>query len=274
MPGILLEALPYIHKFKKRIFVVKYGGAAMTEEPLKQSFAREIVLLRMVGIKVLIVHGGGEHINEAMRQRGMEPRKVGGRRQTDLPTMTVVREVLGGRINQDIVQLLQAHSGKAIGINGLSMDLFRTAPCQHAAELGYVGDVESVNAGNLRYLLKKFIPVIAPLGIGPDGAYHNINADDAASSISVALQAEKLIYMSDVDGILDREGKTIQTVSKKTAAAMMQTGEIHSGMVPKIHSGLRAMQGGVDVHMINGKRPHSLLLEIFTDEGIGTKLTR
>ncbi|MEI6650144.1 MAG: acetylglutamate kinase [Candidatus Moraniibacteriota bacterium] len=273
VPEALLEALPYIHKFSGATFVIKYGGAAIKQNGLRSSFAKELVLLQKVGIRTVLVHGGGDAISEATEQRNLKPKKIDGKRVTTKEIMDIVREVLGGRVNQDIVQLLISNGGKACGVSGLSMDLIHVVPCQNAALLGYVGDVESINVENLLYLLERFIPVIAPLGIGPDGALYNINADDAASAIATALKAEKLIYMSDVDGILDSEKTTIQAVSEKMASTMIQEGVIKSGMIPKTLSGIQALKKGVGaVHMINGNL-HSLLLEIFTDRGVGTKLT-
>ena len=273
-PQALMEALPYIRNFRGTTFVIKYGGAAMKDEALKNSFAQEIVLLQQVGIRTVLVHGGGDETSEAMKQRNLTPKKVDGKRVTDIETMSVVREVLGGRVNQDIVQLLMSHGGEACGTSGLTMDIIRVVPCQNAAMLRYVGDVESINVENLLYLLDRFIPVIAPLGVGPEGAFYNINADDAASAIASALKAKKLIYLSDVDGILDKDKTRIATVSEKMVAAMIQDGIISSGMIPKTLSGIRALKSGVEaVHMINGGVLHSLILEIFTDRGVGTKLT-
>lgn len=190
VPEALLEALPYLFRFNGKTFVIKYGGAAMTERDLQDSFAQQVVLLHKVGIKIVVVHGGGNETSHAMRERNLEPTFIHGKRITDVPAMRVVREVLGGRVNQDISRLIMEHGGEAIGISGLTLDLIRAVPNGNSGELGFVGDVSAVHADNIRFLLERFIPVIAPLGIGPEGHPYNINADDAASAIAIALEAE------------------------------------------------------------------------------------
>lgn len=269
---VLIEALPYIRKFEGKTFVIKYGGAAMKDEVLKNTFAQNVTLLRKVGISVVLVHGGGDAITKTSARLGMQTTFVHGKRVTDRETIDVIQMTLAGKVNQDIVRLISEHGGKAVGVSGLDADTVRAVPARNAAQLGLVGDVAEINTSYIDLLCNAgLIPVIAPIGFDHDGNLYNINADDAASSIALALKAEKLIYVSDVEGI--RVGdRILKTVCKSDAADFIETGIISGGMIPKVVSAYLTLDGGVrKVHLINGKQIHSLLLEIFTDEGVGTQ---
>jgi acetylglutamate kinase len=269
---VLIEALPYIRKFEGKTFVIKYGGAAMKDEVLKNTFAQNVTLLRKVGISVVLVHGGGDAITKTSARLGMQTTFVHGKRVTDLETIDVIQMTLAGKVNQDIVRLISEHGGKAVGVSGLDADTIRAVPSRNAAKLGLVGDVAEINTSYIDLLCNAgLIPVIAPIGFDHDGNLYNINADDAASSIALALRAEKLIYVSDVEGI--RVGdRILKTVCKSDAADFIERGIISGGMIPKVVSAYLTLDGGVrKVHLIDGKQIHSLLLEIFTDEGVGTQ---
>jgi acetylglutamate kinase len=269
---VLIEALPYIRKFEGKTFVIKYGGSAMKDDKLKNSFAQNVTLLRKVGINVVLVHGGGDAITRTAEKMGLSSRFHHGKRVTDIEMISVVQMTLAGKVNQDIVRLISEHGGKAVGVTGLDADTIKAIPCQNADKLGLVGDVESINTLYIDLLCRAgLIPVIAPIGYDEDGSIYNINADDAASSIAIALKAEKLIYVSDVEGIHVGE-RILKTICKAEAADFIEQGIISGGMIPKVLSAFKTLDGGVGkIHLIDGKFTHSLLLEIFTPEGVGTQ---
>lgn len=277
---ILLEALPYIREFRGKTVVIKYGGAAMEQANLKEPFALDVILLRFVGIKPVIVHGGGPQIGALMRRLGKEPTFVGGMRVTDAETMDIVEMVLVGKINKEIVGLINHHGGRAVGLSGKDAGLLRARRRLHRmadgaeVDLGLVGTVERVDPDPIRLLEDHgYIPVIAPVGVGAGGETYNINADLVAGEVAAALGAEKLIHLTDVPGILDREGRLVSTLSGKEAERLMGEGVIAGGMLPKIESALRALAGGTaKAHIIDGRLPHAILLELFTREGIGTEI--
>ena len=278
---ILMEALPYIQEFHGKTVVIKYGGAAMEQTDLKASFARDVILLRCVGINPVIVHGGGPQIGAMMKRLGKEPRFVGGMRVTDEETVEIVEMVLVGRINKEIVGLINLHGGKAVGLSGKDGDLVRARrlghrlPSGETVDIGLVGEVEAINPAPIRLLEQNgFVPVIAPVGVGAAGETYNINADLVAGHIAAALQAEKLVHLTDVGGIRDQDGTPLSTLTKKDAARLMEAGVIEGGMLPKVESSLRALEGGTaKAHIIDGRIPHAILLELFTKEGIGTEIT-
>ncbi len=278
---ILMEALPYIQAFHGKTVVIKYGGAAMEQTDLKAPFARDVILLRCVGINPVIVHGGGPQIGAMMKRLGKEPRFVGGMRVTDEETVEIVEMVLVGRINKEIVGLINLHGGKAVGLSGKDGDLVRARrlghrlPSGETVDIGLVGEVEAINPAPIRLLEQNgFIPVIAPVGVGAAGETYNINADLVAGHIAAALQAEKLVHLTDVGGIRDQDGTRLSTLTKKDAARLMEAGVIEGGMLPKVESSLRALEGGTaKAHIIDGRIPHAILLELFTREGIGTEIT-
>lgn len=286
---ILQSALPYIREFYGKTFVIKYGGSAMTEEFLRESFAKDVVLLRYVGIKVVIVHGGGPKISQTLEKFGIKPHFIGGLRKTDEDVIHVVEMVLSGDINKDIVALINKYSGKniyAVGLSGRDGQLIKAKKLDKEAyfkslglevpeeDIGYVGQVEGVNVELLYALMEKaYIPVIAPIGVGDKGEAYNINADLVASHIAMALRAEKLIYLTDTEGVKDKEGKLISTLRKEEALRLISEGVIKGGMLPKLKSALEALEAGVKkVHIIDGRIFHSILLEVFTQEGIGTEI--
>ena len=286
---VLHEALPYIREFHGKVFVIKYGGSAMTREDLRESFAKDVVLLKYVGINVVIVHGGGPQISETLERFGIKPRFVGGMRKTDEETMHVVEMVLSGDVNKDIVALINRHSGEkvyAVGISGRDGRLLRAVKLDKdryfkelglpppSEDVGYVGEIVDVNVDLINSLIEKnFIPVIAPVGVGEKGEAYNINADMAASEVARHLRAEKLIFLTDTEGVKDEEGRLISSLSEDRAKDLIERGVIREGMIPKVKAALRALEGGVrKVHIIDGRLQHSLLLEIFTQEGIGTEI--
>ncbi|HXG17330.1 MAG TPA: acetylglutamate kinase [Calidithermus sp.] len=277
---ILLEALPYIRQFRGKTVVIKYGGAAMEEADLKAPFALDVILLRLVGINPVIVHGGGPQIGALMKRLGKEPRFVGGMRVTDEETMEIVEMVLVGRINKEIVGLINHHGGRAVGLSGKDAGLIRARRRPHRlpngdeVDIGLVGEVEAVDPEPIRLLEEHgFIPVIAPVGVGPAGESYNINADLVAGEVAAALRAEKLIHLTDVQGILDEQGRLQSTLSGRDAERLVKAGVIAGGMLPKVESSLRALQGGATkAHIIDGRQPHAILLELFTREGIGTEI--
>lgn len=269
---VLIEALPYIRKFEGKTFVIKYGGAAMKDEVLKNTFAENVTLLRKVGINVVIVHGGGDAITKTSERLGLKTTFVHGKRVTDRDTIDVVQMTLAGKVNQDIVQLINEDGGNAVGVSGLDADTIRAVPSPKSATLGLVGEVAEINTKYIDLLCNAgLIPVIAPIGFDLESNIYNINADDAAAAIAVALKAEKLIYVSDVEGV--RVGdRFLKTVCKSDAADFIEKGIISGGMIPKVVSAYLTLDGGVGkVHLIDGKQLHSILLEIFTDEGVGTQ---
>ena len=277
---VLLEALPYIREFRGKTVVIKYGGAAMERADLKEPFALDVILLRFVGMKPVIVHGGGPQIGSLMKRLGKEPKFVGGMRVTDEETVEIVEMVLVGKINKEIVGLINHHGGKAVGLSGKDAGLLRARKRKHRlptgeeVDLGLVGEVELVNVEPIRLLEDNgFIPVIAPVGVGSEGETYNINADLVAGEVAAALGAEKLIHLTDVQGILDSAGKLVSTLSRKEAERLVTAGVIEGGMLPKVESALRALEGGTaKAHIIDGRVPHAILLELFTREGVGTEI--
>ena len=281
--NILIEALPYIRNFYGKTFVIKYGGAAQIDEALKMSFAQDVVLFNFIGIRTVIVHGGGPKISETMKKMGKEPKFVQGQRVTDKETMEIVEMVLGGLINQEIVSLINNHGGRAVGLSGKDGGLImadKKVLCKSSAkdeeliDIGLVGEVRQINPDILNSLDKDgFIPVISPIGVSSEGDALNINADYAASAIASAVKAEKLLLLTDVQGIKDGSGKVLSTLGKAQIDALIADGVIGGGMLPKVQACMRAVAGGVGkTHIVDGRVAHSLLLEIFTKEGIGTEI--
>ena len=276
----LIEALPYIRAFQGKTLVIKYGGAAMEQADLKEQFAKDVLLLRLVGIRPVIVHGGGPQIGALMKRLGKEPRFVGGMRVTDEETMEIVEMVLVGKINKEIVGLINLHGGRAVGLSGKDGSLIRAHKRLHRtadgtmADIGLVGEVDAVNPELIRRLEEDgFIPVIAPVGVGSHGETYNINADLVAGDVAAALRAEKLIHLTDVQGIKDGDGRHISTLTKQEAERLIKAGVIDGGMLPKVESSLRALAGGAQkAHIIDGRVPHAILLEVLTVEGIGTEI--
>ncbi len=270
---ILMEAMPFIKAYRGRIVVIKYGGSAMVDEELRSSFADDVALLHLVGVKPVIVHGGGPQISAAMNQAGVEPQWMDGLRITDAETMKVVQATLAGSINPDIVRLINAHGGVASGVSGLDGNLLIARPRDQ--RLGYVGEVSRVNPGVLVGLLEQgFIPVVAPVARGEDGESYNLNADTAAGALASALGAAKLIYLTDVEGLyrdLVDEESLISRLDTDGLKELLESGRASAGMVPKLRSCLKALEEGVErAHILDGRIQHSVLLEIFTPEGIGT----
>lgn len=282
--NILIESLPYIRNFYGKTFVIKYGGAAQVDERLKDSFAQDVVLLNFIGIRPVIVHGGGPRISEMMKRMGKEPSFVQGQRITDRETMEIVEMVLGGLINKEIVALINSHGGKAIGLSGKDGGLIRAKKKllrksvasgeEEVIDIGLVGEVESIEPGILNTIEKDgFIPVIAPIGFGRDGSAFNINADYVASAVASSLKAEKLILLTDVPGIKDKREVVISSIGRKEIKGLIDNGTISGGMLPKVQACVNALNEGVKkTHIIDGRVPHCLLLEIFTKEGIGTEI--
>ena len=286
--SVLTEALPYIRKFHGSTVVVKYGGNAMADDDLKNTFARDIVLMKLVGLNPIVVHGGGPQIGYLLDKLNIPTRFVDGLRVTDAETMDVVEMVLGGLVNQEIVSLLNQHGGRAVGITGKDGDLLRArrltlvkpgSPELEAPEIidiGHVGEIESVNGAVLDTLIQAdFIPVIAPIGVGAEGESFNINADLVASWIARSLKAEKLVLITNTAGILDAAGQTLATLTTDEIQTLIDDATIAAGMLPKVRCAIEALDDGVDsVQIIDGTVPHALLLEIFTDAGIGTKIAK
>jgi len=282
---ILLESLPYIRQFAGRTIVIKYGGSAMVSENLRSNFARDIILLRYVGIKPVVVHGGGPQIGKTLERMGKESRFVQGHRITDDETMDVVEMVLGGKVNKEIVALIQKHGGKAVGLTGKDGGLFFAEKLvieephdggpPEIIDTGRVGRISSVHPEVIHRLDEgNFIPVIAPVGVDREGNTYNINADSVAGSVAGALKAEKLLLMTDVQGITDRQGDLVSSLDKETLDEMVTEGVVHGGMIPKVHAAVDALLAGVrKVHVIDGRVDHAVLLEIFTQTGIGTEIT-
>jgi acetylglutamate kinase len=278
---VLVEALPYIQAFQGKTLVIKYGGAAMERADLKDSFARDVILLRCVGLKPVIVHGGGPQIGAFMKRLGKEPEFVGGMRVTDAETVEIVEMVLVGKINKEIVGLINLHGGRAVGLSGKDGDLIQARrrphrlPTGESVDIGLVGEVEAINPQAIGLLEEHgFVPVIAPVGVGRRGETYNINADLVAGDIAAALQAEKLVHLTDVQGIVGPDGALLSTLTRKDAARLIETGVIDGGMLPKVESALRALAGGTGkAHIIDGRIPHAILLELFTKEGVGTEIT-
>jgi acetylglutamate kinase len=271
---VLIEALPYISRYEGKTFVVKYGGAAQTDDELKETFAQDVTLLTKIGIRVVIVHGGGKEVTEVAGKLGLESRFIDGQRYTDAAMMDVVQMVLAGKTNKDIVGRINRHDGNAVGLSGVDANLLRVRKYEEGGvDLGFVGEICGVNVHHLTMLLKNGImPVIAPVGVSGEGEAYNVNADVAASAVAAALEAEKLVFLSDVEGVM-AGGALVPSMDQDKADRMMATRIISNGMVPKIRSAFTALNAGVNkVHLIDGRIKHSLLLEIFTDMGIGTEL--
>lgn len=275
--AVLIEALAYIKAYSGKTVVIKLGGAAMTTPELAEAFAEDIALMRLVGIRPVVVHGGGPQITEMMKKLGIEPRFAGGYRVTDEASVEVARMVLVGQINKEIVGLINRHGDLAAGLSGEDANLFITArmPGPAGEDLGLVGSVVEVRPGVILKLLDDgFVPVVAPLGISRDGEVHNINADTAAGAIATALEAEKLVYLTDVEGLyedLGDEDTLLSEVGVEDLEAMIEASKVSEGMLPKIESCLRALEGGVPrAHILDGRIEHAVLLEVFTPEGIGT----
>jgi len=281
---ILAEALPYIRRFHGKTIVIKYGGNAMTEEKLKKSFAHDVVLLKLVGMNPVVVHGGGPQIDDLLKQLGKKGEFVQGMRVTDAETMDVVEMVLGGQVNKDIVNLINQHGGRAVGLTGTDGGLIRakkmrvraTGDSDEKIDIGQVGEVESIDPEIVHQLhTNDFIPVIAPLGVGKKGETFNINADLVAGKMAEILKAEKLIVLTNTPGVLDKAGNLLTGLSAKKIEELFADGTIHGGMLPKISSALDAVKNGVNTcHIIDGRVEHALLLEVLTDEGVGTLIRR
>ena len=278
--GVLAEALPYIKRFHGRTIVVKYGGNAMTDEHLKQCFARDVVLLKLVGMNPVVVHGGGPQIESLLARVGKKGEFVQGMRVTDAETMDLVEMVLGGQVNKEIVNLINQHGGKAVGLTGKDGNFIRAKKLMmenkdapgDLIDIGQVGDIVSIDPSLIALLdTGAFIPVIAPIGVGSEGETYNINADVVAGKIAEVLKAEKLVMLTNTPGVLDQAGKLLTGVTPKQIDDMVADGTLSGGMLPKIGSALDAARSGVKgVHIIDGRVEHALLLEILTDEGVGT----
>ncbi len=284
--NILIESLPFIRSFYSKTFVIKYGGAAQIEESLKDTFAQDIALFNFIGIRTVIVHGGGPKISETMKRMGKEPTFIQGQRVTDRDTMDIVEMVLGGLINKEIVSMINRHGAKAVGLSGKDGGLIRAKKKvlrrsardgdDEVIDIGQVGEVEEIRPEVIDCLQREgFIPVISPIGVGQRGESYNINADYVASALAASLRAEKLILLTDVAGIKDANGSVLSTLKKEEVLRLINEGVITGGMLPKVQACLRALDKGVAKnHIIDGRIPHSLLLEIFTKEGIGTEIVR
>jgi len=278
--GVLAEALPYIKRFHGKTIVVKYGGNAMTDEHLKQCFARDVVLLKLVGMNPVVVHGGGPQIENLLARVGKKGEFVQGMRVTDAETMDLVEMVLGGQVNKEIVNLINQHGGKAVGLTGKDGNFIRAKKLMmenkdapgDLIDIGQVGDIISIDPSLIALLdTGAFIPVIAPIGVGSEGETYNINADVVAGKIAEVLKAEKLVLLTNTPGVLDQSGKLITGITPKQIDDMVADGTLSGGMLPKISSALDAARSGVKgVHIIDGRVEHALLLEIMTDEGVGT----
>ncbi|HKU46424.1 MAG TPA: acetylglutamate kinase [Burkholderiales bacterium] len=267
---ILAEALPYIQRFHGKTIVVKYGGNAMTDEVLKSSFARDVVLLKLVGMNPVVVHGGGPQIEDMLARLGKKGEFVQGMRVTDRETMDVVEMVLGGQVNKEVVELINQAGGKAVGLTGQDGAFIHAR--KMSEQLGQVGEIESIDPAVIEALEKGgFIPVVAPIGTGRDGTTYNINADLVAGKLAEVLRAEKLVVLTNTPGVLDKAGKLLTGLTPKKIDDLVSKGVISGGMLPKIGSALDAARSGVkSVHIIDGRVPHSLLLEVLTDQGVGT----
>ena len=280
---VLAEALPYIQRFTGKTVVIKYGGNAMVDEALKSGFARDVVLMKLVGINPVVIHGGGPQIGQLLAKIGKQTEFVEGMRVTDSETMDVVEMVLGGLVNKEIVNLINRHGGRAVGLTGKDGDLIRArkltlkrnAPELKAPEIidiGHVGEVASIEPAVVNMLVHSdFIPVIAPIGVGDEGYSYNINADLVAGKLAEVLRAEKLMLLTNAAGVLDKEGRILSGLNARQVDALIADGTIYGGMLPKIRCALDAVQGGVRAaHIIDGRVEHAVLLELFTDEGVGT----
>ncbi|TVP89213.1 MAG: acetylglutamate kinase [Thioalkalivibrio sp.] len=281
---VLIEALPYIQRFAGKTIVIKYGGNAMTEAHLKAGFARDVVLLKQVGVNPVVVHGGGPQIGQLLQRLGKVSEFVHGLRVTDRETMEVVQMVLGGLVNQEIVSLINHFSGKAVGLTGKDGQMIRARPLREvngpegmtAVDLGLVGEIESVDPAIVHNLDRSaFIPVIAPIGFDREGNAYNINADTAAEKLAVVLDAEKLFLLTNTPGVLDAEGRLLPRLTASEVDQMIRSGVIHGGMIPKIQCALDAVRSGVTAtHIVDGRVEHAVLLELLTSQGVGTLISR
>lgn len=283
---VLTEALPYIQRFTDKTIVVKFGGNAMVDEALQNSFARDIVLMKLVGMNPIVVHGGGPQIGDLLKKLNIESSFVDGMRVTDSQTMDVVEMVLGGTVNKQIVSLINRNGGQAIGVTGKDANLIqarklsvsRKSPEMRAPEIidiGHVGEVKSINRKVIDWMIQSdFIPVIAPIGVGPDGASYNINADLVAGKVAEVLQAEKLMLLTNVAGLQDKQGQVLTGLTTARVDELIDDGTIYGGMLPKIQCALEAVKAGVaSAHIVDGRVAHAVLLEIFTNTGVGTLIT-
>ena len=280
---VLSESLPYIKEFHGKTIVVKYGGNAMTEEALQRSFAHDVVLLKLIGLNPVVVHGGGPQIDEALRRIGKQGTFIQGMRVTDAETMEVVEWVLGGQVQQDIVLMINEAGGKAVGLTGKDGAMIQAVKKMlpnkedpsNPIDIGFVGDIKSVEPAVVKALQDdQFIPVISSIGYGADGLAYNINADVVAGKMAEVLGAEKLLMMTNTEGVLDKNGNLLRALSARTIDALFADGTISGGMLPKISSALDAARNGVkSVHIVDGRVPHCLLLEILTDRGVGTMIS-
>ena len=278
----VIEALPYLIKFNDKIIVIKYGGAAMQNEELKKSVINDVILLKMCGMHPVLVHGGGPEINKYLRKRGLEPKFLGGYRVTDKETMKVVEMVLGGKINSQIVRLIKKAGGKAKGFYGKKGKVIKAYKYWKKDEngnkidLGFTGQVGGIRYRFLSKWMKKgYIPVLTSIGVGKKGEVYNINADKAAAAIAAYLKADKMIMLTDVSGVLDKNGKLVSNINTYKVGKMIKSGSLSGGMIPKVKSCLYALKKGIKTaHIIDGRVPHAILLEVFTDHGIGTMVVK
>lgn len=284
---ILAEALPYLSRHQGKTIVIKYGGNAMTDEKLKAGFARDVVMLKTLGINPVVVHGGGPQIGNLLKRLGKETQFVDGMRVTDADTMDVVEMVLGGKVNAEIVNLINRHGGRAVGLTGKDGDLIRARKLElvsdeaeqlrkNGVDIGHVGEVESIDPAVVKMLDNTdFIPVIAPIGIGDNGLSYNINADLVAGKIAEVLQADKLLLLTNIAGLMDKQGEVLTGLTVKRVDELIADGTIYGGMLPKINCALSAVQSGVKTaHIVDGRVDHAVLLELFSDEGVGTLIKR
>ncbi|AEG31051.1 acetylglutamate kinase [Thiomicrospira cyclica] len=284
--SVLAEALPYIQRFAGKTIVVKYGGNAMTEDHLMASFARDIVLMKLVGMNPVVVHGGGPQIGDLLKRVGKESEFVQGMRVTDTETMDIVEMVLGGLVNKEIVNLIHQHGGNSVGLTGKDGNLIMAKKLKvtkhtpdmdepEIIDIGHVGEVSRINTGVIDMLIQgDFIPVIAPVGVDEEGHSYNINADLVAGKVAEALQAEKLMLLTNTPGLLNQQGELLTGLNAKMVDELIADGTIYGGMLPKIQCALDAVQGGVKAaHIVDGRVDHAVMLEVFTDEGVGTLIT-
>ena len=275
---LLIEALSYIQRFRNQIIVIKYGGAAMIKEALKTSFAQDIVLLQSLGMRPVVVHGGGPEVSKVIKSLGQEVTFVDGLRVTTAENLKVTEMVLSGNLNKEIIAHLQTFGGKAVGLSGKDGNLIQADKKKHASgiDLGYVGTIRQINPELLHLLIREqFIPVVSPIGMGSSGETYNINADTVAAAIAVALEARKVIFMTDVDGVLSDGKEFISYLDTATAENLIANKVISGGMVPKIQAALDCVKANVrSAQIINGTDPHSVIAELFTDQGIGTQIVR
>jgi len=281
---VLIEALPYIRRFSEKTIVIKYGGHAMVDDELKKAFAQDVVLLKYIGLNPVIVHGGGPQIGQVLKRMDIKSEFVSGLRVTDDETMDVVEMVLVGKVNKEIVNLINRHGGRAVGLSGKDGGLILAGKMKvvrqegdlppEIIDIGHVGQVEAIDQDILQVLARdNFIPIIAPVGVGAEGETYNINADLVAGRLAAALKAEKLILLTDVDGVLDASGALISSIRTGQISRLKADGVIRGGMIPKLDCCVDALTGGVrKAHIVNGRRPHAVLLEIFTDQGVGTQI--